>query len=121
MNMKKRGTYDAVQAAIARIEKKLGFENVIKARPLGIGRPSSRPNYYNRASFRVELGWWAPGGITPDRRDRIERATELRARSGIIAKLGGGRAPTSSCETPRDFQLSDVGRQMGETSPVTRR
>ena len=100
-NPRKRGTDGVVRNAIARMESKFGFWDVVKLHsPRNFFATCAGQILYSR-EHREKLGRWAPCSVMPDRYDRAVCATELRLRSEILAKIRDGCCPAKPFEVPR--------------------
>ena len=97
----KKGTGGTTQAALARLEEKLGFSLKLKIHsPRAWFSTCAHQLLYPRED-REKLGRWAPGSLMPDLYDRAICATELRLRDEILNRIrSGGWEPSNAFETP---------------------
>ena len=100
------GANGVVQAAVSRIWEKFGLPKLRKLHSPRNWFATCAGQLLHTRERREKVGRRAPGSVTPDHYGREVCATELRARSEIIAKFNSARG-----ENPPNLKHPGIGRK----------
>ena len=96
----RRGSHGATQAALTRVETRLGFPKVAKLHIARAWFATCARQLLFGLEDRTTLGHWKEGSRMPNLYDRAVCATELLLRNQILAKLHEWWIPSQAIEVP---------------------
>ena len=96
-----RGTSGMTQAALVKLEQKLGFEPRLKLHSPRNWYATLANQLLMEPDKREKLGRWKKGSVMPEIYDRTVCVTELEIRNQILEKIDLGWLPCASFEIPK--------------------